>query len=61
MILRKGYHTSVEDFNKDGRLTPLAVLKIFENIGNRHWIKIAVRIIGMYTVETKIINVVFFQ
>ncbi len=36
MILRKGYHTSVEDFNKDGRLTPLAVLKIFENIGNRH-------------------------
>ena len=35
MILRKSYHTSVEDFNKNGRLTPLAVLKIFENIGNR--------------------------
>ena len=36
MIVKKQYHTSVEDFTKEGRLNLPAILKLFENAGNAH-------------------------
>ncbi len=36
MFFREEYKTVIEDFGKDGRLSLLGVLRIFENLGNRH-------------------------
>lgn len=36
MIVKKQYHTSVEDFTKEGKLNLPAILKLFENAGNSH-------------------------
>lgn len=36
MIVKKQYHTSVEDFTREGKLNLPAILKLFENAGNAH-------------------------
>lgn len=36
MIFSEEYKTVIEDFGKDGKLTSFGVLRIFENLGNRH-------------------------
>lgn len=36
MIFKETYNSEIEDFTKEGKLSFSAVLKIFENMGNRH-------------------------
>ena len=36
MISSEEYKTVIEDFGKDGRLSIFGILRIFENLGNRH-------------------------
>ena len=36
MIFSEEYKTVIEDFGKDGRLSIFGILRIFENLGNRH-------------------------
>ena len=36
MIFTEDYKSVIEDFGKDGKLSLFGVLRIFENIGNRH-------------------------
>ncbi len=36
MIFTEDYKTVIEDFGKDGKLNLPGILKIFENLGNRH-------------------------
>lgn len=36
MVFSKTYHTNIEDYNRQGRLSLEAILRLFENIGSHH-------------------------